>query len=77
LTGQLSFDVHRRSLMAGSPAVDSLRGYLTGLVSDGFPPSVSLAVVDREGTALEAFGGYACTYEETVPTSPETLYDLA
>jgi len=77
LTGQLSFDVHRRSLLARSLAVDSLRGYLTGLLSDGFPPSVSLAVVDGEGTVLEAFGGYACTYEETVPTVAETLYDLA
>jgi CubicO group peptidase (beta-lactamase class C family) len=77
LTGQLSFDVHRRGLLARSPAVDSLRGYLTGLVSDGFPHSVSLAVVDGEGTALEAFGGYACTYGEMVPTAAETLYDLA
>ncbi len=77
MTGQLSFDVHRRSVLARSPAVDSLRGYLTGLVSDGFPPSVSLAVVDGEGTALEAFGGYACTYGEMVPTAAETLYDLA
>ncbi len=77
MTGQLSFDVHRRGVLARSPVVDSLRGYLTGLVSDGFPPSVSQAVVDGEGTALEAFGGYACTYREMVPTTADTLYDLA
>jgi len=77
LTGQLSFDVRSRGPLTSSPAVDSLRGYLTDLVSDGFPPGVSLAVVDVEGTALEAFGGYACTYGEIVPTTAETSYDLA
>jgi CubicO group peptidase (beta-lactamase class C family) len=77
LAGQLAFEVHRSSLLARPTAVDSLRAYLTGLVADGFPPSVSLALVDAEGTALEAFGGYACTYGEMVPTTAETLYDLA
>jgi CubicO group peptidase (beta-lactamase class C family) len=77
LAGQLSFEVLHSDLLARPPAVDRLRGYLTGLVSDGFPPSVSLAIVDGEGTALEAFGGYACTYGEMVPTTAETLYDLA
>jgi CubicO group peptidase (beta-lactamase class C family) len=75
--GQLSFEVHRGGVLARSPQVDSLRDYLTGLVSEGFPPSVSLAIVDSEGTAVESFGGYACTYEEMVPTTAETLYDLA
>jgi len=78
LAGQLSFEVHRSdSVLARPPAVESLHGYLSGLGSDGFPPSVSLAIVDRDGTALKAFGGYACTYGETVPTTAETLYDLA
>jgi CubicO group peptidase (beta-lactamase class C family) len=78
LPGQLSFEVHRRDgALARPAAVESLHGYLTFLVSDGFPPSVSLAIVDREGSALEAFGGFACTYGEMVPTTAETLYDLA
>ena len=77
LAGQLSFEVHRRGRLARSPAVDSLHGYLAGLVFDGFPPSLSLAVVDGEGTVLEAFGGYACAYGEMVPTTQEISYDLA
>lgn len=78
LAGQLSFEVHRSGGVLVRPAaVESLRGYLTGLVSDGFPPGVSLAIVDGEGAALEAFGGFACTYGEMVPTIAETLYDLA
>jgi serine-type D-Ala-D-Ala carboxypeptidase len=77
LAGEFSFGVHRDGLFAKPAAVDSLRSYLTDLVSDGFPPSVSLAIVDGEGTALEAVGGYACTYGEMVETTPQTLYDLA
>jgi CubicO group peptidase (beta-lactamase class C family) len=77
LTGELSFDVRRRAALAHSPALDSLCDYLAGRLSDGFPPSVALAVVDGEGTMLEAFGGYACTYGELVPATSETSYDLA
>lgn len=77
LAGQLSFEVPRCGVLARSPVVDRLRDYLTSLVSDGFPPSVSLAVVCGEGTVLEAFGGHACAYGEMVPTTAETSYDLA
>ena len=78
LPGQLSFEVHRSGgVLARPAAVESLHGYLTGLISDGFPPSVSLAIVDGQGPALQAFGGFACTYGEIVATSAETLYDLA
>lgn len=77
MAGQLSFEVHRGGSFAKPAVLDSLRAYLTGLVSDGFPPSVSLAIVDGEGAALEAVGGYACTYGKMVPAAPGTLYDLA
>ena len=73
----LSFEVSPDSELASSPAVEKLRSYLTSLLSEGFPPSVSLAVVDRGGTVLQAFGGYACVTGEPVPTTLETSYDLA
>jgi CubicO group peptidase (beta-lactamase class C family) len=58
-------------------ALEDLRGYLASLLSGGFPPSVSLAVVAPGGVVLEAFGGQACVVGETVPTTAGTLYDLA
>lgn len=74
---ELSFDVAPDGALARSPALDHLRGYLGSLLADGFPPSVSLAVVSPEGTVLEAFGGHACAVPEVVPTTLETSYDLA
>jgi CubicO group peptidase (beta-lactamase class C family) len=74
---ELSFEVRPDSGLASSPAVEKLRGYLTSLLSAGFPPSFSLAVVEQSGTVLQAFGGYACVTAEPVPTTLETCYDLA
>jgi CubicO group peptidase (beta-lactamase class C family) len=74
---ELSFEVSPDSELASSPAVEKLRSYLTSLLSEGFPPSVSLAVVGRGGTVLQAFGGYACVTGDPVPTTLETCYDLA
>ncbi len=59
------------------PALGRLRGYLEELVEEGFPPSISLAVVGREGPVLECFGGNACVVGEVVPTTIGTRYDLA
>jgi len=36
-----------------------------------------MAVVEREGIVLEAFGGHACLVDELVPTTSGTCYDLA
>jgi CubicO group peptidase (beta-lactamase class C family) len=77
LRPELSFKVRPDSVLAAAPAVRELRDYLSALLSAGFPPSVSLAVVDYDGVALEAFGGYACMIGELVPTTRETSYDLA
>ena len=74
---ELSFEVSPDSELASSPAVEKLRSYLTSLLSEGFPPSVSLAVVGRGGTVLQALGGYTCVTGEPVPTTLETCYDLA
>jgi CubicO group peptidase (beta-lactamase class C family) len=73
----LRFEVLRPGVLALSPALDRLHAHLEALVVDGFPPSVSLAVVGPEGVVLEAFGGQACTGPETVATTAETSYDLA
>lgn len=62
---------------AADPALGRLRDYLEQLVETGFPPSISLAVVGREGPVLECFGGNACVVGEVVATTIGTRYDLA
>ncbi len=76
----LVFDVRGDGALAHSPAVGRLRNYLVSLLSGGFPPSMSLAVVRPEGVVLEAYGGWACLAdgaEANVATTLETCYDLA
>ncbi len=73
----LSFEVRPGSRLARSPAIEQLRRYLTSLLSEGFPPSVSLAVLEQGDVALQAFGGSACVVGQPVPTAFETSYDLA
>jgi CubicO group peptidase (beta-lactamase class C family) len=73
----LSLEVRQDSELARSPALEKLRAGLTAYLSDGFPPSLSLAVVDHSGPVLQAFGGHACAIGEQVPTTLETSYDLA
>lgn len=77
LRPELSFEARPGGPWADAPAIEELRGYLSSLLSDGFPPGFSLAVVDHDGLALKAFGGYANTIGELVPVSFETSYDLA
>ena len=77
LDADLVLDVADDSALARSPAVERLRRYLSSLVSGGFPPSVSLAVVQGDRVVLEAFGGHACLVGELVPTTAGTCYDLA
>jgi CubicO group peptidase (beta-lactamase class C family) len=73
----LSFEVAGATALARSPGADNLRHYLGALVLQGFPASVSLAVVEGDRVTLSAFGGNACVVGEAVPTSHETSYDLA
>jgi len=77
LPTQLIFNVSPDSALARSPAVGRLHSYLGSLLERRFPPSLSLAVVEGDQVALEAFGGLACVVGETVATTYGTCYDLA
>jgi CubicO group peptidase (beta-lactamase class C family) len=78
--GDLVFDVLGNGALARSPAVGRLRTYCASLLSGGFPPSISLAVVGPEGVVLQAYGGWACLADEVdakAAATLETRYDLA
>ena len=77
LQAELYFEGACLNGRARSAAAQQLRDYLTSLLMDGFPPSLSLAVVDPDGVQLEAFGGYACVIGAPAPTTAETSYDVA
>jgi CubicO group peptidase (beta-lactamase class C family) len=77
LGADLSFRVAQDGGQFAPGALQALQDYLASLLSEGFPPSVSLAVVQPGGVVLEAFGGHACLVGETVATTAGTLYDLA
>jgi serine-type D-Ala-D-Ala carboxypeptidase len=77
LRAELLWEVRPGSRLARSHAAEELRGYLASILSDGFPPSVSLAVVERSGIVLQAVGGWASVVGEPVAVSAETSYDLA
>lgn len=46
-------------------------------IADGCPPGASLLVVDAEGVLLRVFGGWSVIVGERIPTSRETIYDIA
>lgn len=61
-------------LRAAAPLLaERLRGTLTA----GFPAGATLVVVSSAGELLRLSGGYSCLVGATIPTSAETIYDLA
>ena len=73
----LFFSVTDESARLRPVGLKRLRAYIASILSEGFPPSVSLAVVAPEGVLVQAFGGRSCLVDETVATTPATRYDLA
>lgn len=64
-------------LQRGRGLAGELEALLAAALAAGFPPSLSLALVGREGIELEAWGGCACLAPERVPAGEDTIYDLA
>jgi CubicO group peptidase (beta-lactamase class C family) len=46
-------------------------------VAGGYPAGATVLVVDPEGELFRAFAGWSCVVSERIPTSRETIYDLA
>ena len=58
-------------------ALAPLWSELSSALEEGFPPSLALGVVGRDGLRLSAHGGLACAVGTPVPATPATAYDLA
>jgi CubicO group peptidase (beta-lactamase class C family) len=61
-------------LAAARNAIDDA---LETAFASGVAAGASLAVVDREGVLLRAFGGCSLVVGERIETTPDTIYDLA
>jgi CubicO group peptidase (beta-lactamase class C family) len=75
--GVEQFDVSTRAPTGLRDAAAGIVEAFAGPIADGFPPGGTLLVVDREGALLRAFAGAANVVGERVPTTRETIYDLA
>jgi CubicO group peptidase (beta-lactamase class C family) len=73
----LLFSVTDESARLRLVALKRLRAYIASLLADGFPPSVSLAVVAPGGMLVQAYGGRPSLVDETLATVAGTRYDLA
>ena len=54
-----------------------LTAELCAAIESGYPAGASLLVVDAEGPLLSITGGWSCVVGERIPTTRETIYDLA
>jgi CubicO group peptidase (beta-lactamase class C family) len=69
--------VDEGTALLSRPAGQRLCRYLGALIADGYPPSVSLAVVDSGSVLVACYGGRTSNVGGAVATSRRTVYDLA
>ena len=70
-------EVADRAPQALRRAGDRIARLLGEAVTGGYPAGATVLVVDAEGELFRAFGGWSCVVSEPIPTSRETIYDLA
>jgi CubicO group peptidase (beta-lactamase class C family) len=74
---QVSLDVAPRTdaklARAGERAADTL----SRAIEQGFPAGGTIVVTDSTGELVRITGGWACLVGERIPTSAQTLYDIA
>lgn len=74
--GVLHLEVPAPKLMP-SAGRDDLVDELTDAIGAGFPPSISLAVVNASSVLLRAWGGVSSPRAEGIATTRDTRYDIA
>ncbi|MFY9781991.1 MAG: serine hydrolase domain-containing protein [Acidimicrobiales bacterium] len=77
LTPHVDFEYSPSSQKLSPKVRDRLASVLLATLDTSFPSGFNLAVVDKSGTMLRAWGGYANRVEPVIGTRRETIYDLA
>jgi CubicO group peptidase (beta-lactamase class C family) len=75
--GVVEYDLFERTTPGLEARARGLAEILERSIDDGFPPGVTLSVVDADGPLVRLSGGSACIVGERIPTTSETVYDLA
>jgi CubicO group peptidase (beta-lactamase class C family) len=76
-TSQLTIEFDGRVRGVGSNSRENVTTVLLEAIENLFPVGFNLAVVDRYGPILRAWGGNACVVGEQIATTRSTRYDLA
>jgi CubicO group peptidase (beta-lactamase class C family) len=75
--GAVEYDLFERTTPGLEAAARRLAEILEGSIREGFPPGATLSVVDADGPLVRVSGGFACIVGDRIPTTSETVYDLA
>jgi CubicO group peptidase (beta-lactamase class C family) len=73
----LSMEYPARSIVLPQKARDALTSQLFAALYAEFPAGFNVAVVDRSGTLLRAWGGNSNIVGTPIATTRDTIYDLA
>jgi CubicO group peptidase (beta-lactamase class C family) len=74
---QVSLEVAPRTDAKLARAGERAAETLSQAIDQGFPAGGTIVVTDSAGELLRIMGGWACLVGERIPTSSETLYDIA
>lgn len=74
---RLKFEYSKNSRTFPKSSREEIESLLIDALSDEFPAGFNLAVVDREGTLLRAWGGALNVVGDYTRTRKSSLYDLA
>ena len=77
LSAPAESELAERAPRALREAGTGLAAELRAAIESGYPAGASLLVVDAEGPLLRITGGWSCVVGERIPTTRETIYDLA
>jgi CubicO group peptidase (beta-lactamase class C family) len=75
--GVVESELAARAPAGFADARDRIADTLERSFANGVPPGASLLVVDADGCLLRVFGGCSLVVGERIPTTRDTIYDLA
>jgi CubicO group peptidase (beta-lactamase class C family) len=77
LTPHVDFEYTTKSQRLSEKIRDRLTSELLATLDTSFPSGFNLAVVDKSGTILRAWGGCTNRVDPVIETQRDTIYDLA
>lgn len=73
----VNLEFHDRATRLSAATRNALSGVLVDTLATSFPAGFNLAIVERAGVMVRAWGGHASLLGDSEPTQPDTVYDMA